>query len=128
MVRWTNSLAILKMGSKMKKKYIIMRRTEFLLSFLRFLRERGYIYSFSREGLDSVRVNLKYKESGCGMFDDLKIYSKSSKKVYWKMKECGKVSKRSSLVVVLTTSQGLMTAKEAYLKGIGGKVLCSFSY
>lgn len=128
MERWTNSLALLKMGSKMKKKNIIIRRTEFLLSFLRFLRERGYIYSFNREGLEYVRVNLKYKEDGSGILEDLQIYSKSSKKIYWKVKECGKISKRSSLVVVLTTSQGLMTAREAYLANIGGKLLCSFSY
>lgn len=128
MQRWTNSLALLKMGSKMKKKHIILKRTTMVLNFLRFLRERGFIYSFHLEGLENVRVNLKYREDGTGIFDDLKIYSKSSKKIYWKVFECRRVSKKGTLVVVLSTSKGFKTAQEAVLERTGGKVLCSFSY
>lgn len=105
----------------MNKKRIKVKKTKFVTSFLFFLSRKGYIYGYRREGLDYYQVHLKDR-----IFENLEIVSKSSKKIYWRARDCGEISQKSGLIVIISTSQGLLTADEAYRKGIGGKVLCTF--
>lgn len=119
-------LGLLKMGSRSKKKFIISRKSKQILNFLSFLSSKGYIYSFSEEGLYQVRVNLKYKSNGDGIFDQLEICSKSSQKVYLSCSYLKRFEKHKSLILILTTSEGFMEGSEASRSGLGGKLLCCF--
>lgn len=116
----------LKLASKTKKRFVMAKSSKSVENFLRFLQREGFIYTFALEG-SLVRVHLKYKGNGEGFFDDLEVYSKGSKKVYWNVEKCSFIRKHSSSMIVLSTSQGLLFAHEAHRRNIGGMVLCSFN-
>lgn len=119
-------LGVLKMGSRSKKKFIITRKSKQILNLLSFLSSKGYIHSFSEEGYFLVRVNLKYKPNGDGIFDDLKVCSRSSQSVYLSCSYLKRFEKHKNLILVLTTSKGFMEGSEAVRLGLGGTLLCFF--
>lgn len=116
----------LKLASKAKKKFTMVKSSKSVVNFLRFLQREGFIYTFVEEG-GLIRVHLKYKGNGEGFFDDLEVYSKGSKKVYWNVEKCSFTRKHDSSMIVLSTSKGLLFAHEAHRRHIGGMVLCSFN-
>jgi small subunit ribosomal protein S8 len=72
-----------------------------------------------------IEVNLKYKDNKNKMpiIQELERISKSGQRIYVGKKELPGVS-RGQGIVILTTSFGLMTDKDARKKGIGGEVIC----
>lgn len=55
--------------------------------------------------------------------NDIKIVSKPSLRVYSSSKTISDIEKRGKHIAVLTTSQGVMTGRDARKKGIGGEIL-----
>lgn len=54
---------------------------------------------------------------------DVTIVSKPSLRVYTKAKDMTKVERKRLSTIIVSTSMGVMTGKEAYKKGIGGEFL-----
>lgn len=88
------------------------------------LRE-GYISDFqvipdNKQGI--LRVRLKYEDKTCAL-TGIRRVSKPSVRIYVKKDEVRPV--RNYLgIAILSTSQGVMTDREARRKGIGGELLC----
>jgi small subunit ribosomal protein S8 len=86
----------------------------------------GLIRSFkvakdSKQGV--MRVYLKYNESGEHVINTIDRISRPGRRVYVKSNEIPVV--RSGLgMTILSTSQGLMSGKEAQKKNLGGELLC----
>ncbi len=99
--------------SKMKLRILdILKREGFIEGYEVLEQERG----------GKCRVYLKYDESGHPVIEDLQRVSKPSRRVYVNKNEVPWV--RNGLgIAVISTSQGLMTDREARRKGVGGELL-----
>ena len=88
------------------------------------LKNEGFINGYTVEGeapIQNINVSLKYRGND-RVITDLKRISKPGLRVYAKVDEIPKVLNGLG-IVILSTSQGLMTDKEARAKKVGGEVL-----
>ena len=94
-------------------------------SVLRILDAEGYVDGFSAEGEGvhrAYRVRLKYGKNRQRTITGIKRVSKPGRRVYVGRDELPRVLGGLSVTIV-STSQGVMTDKDASRKGIGGEVL-----
>jgi len=90
------------------------------------LKTKGYIKDFilvedGKQGM--LRLYLKYLSDGRPVLYGLERVSKPGRRIYVKALEIPRV--RNGLGIgILSTSQGVLTDKEAREKGIGGEYLC----
>lgn len=92
----------------------------------RILREEGFLKGFKatkEEGLDVLRLFLKYTEEERPVISGLTRVSKPGRRVYAGTKEIPPV-KRGFGIAIVSTSSGIMTDKEARKNNIGGEVIC----
>lgn len=92
----------------------------------RVLQEEGYIKGFNmqRVGIhDVIRVQLKYGPRKEKVITQLRRVSKPGLRVYKGKKELPRVMNNLGIAII-STSQGLMTDREARRRGVGGEVLC----
>ncbi len=92
---------------------------------LRILEQEGYIGGFSTEGegVDrAFRIQLKYSKSRQRVISGLKRVSTPGRRVYAGRGRLPRVLGGLGVAIV-STSQGVMTDKDASKKGIGGEVL-----
>ena len=95
----------------------------------RILKEEGYITNYSiktNEGSHArtLRIFLRYGPKGESVISELKRISRPSLRVYVGSKEIPKVLGGLG-VNILSTSQGVMTGKNARKANVGGELLCS---
>jgi small subunit ribosomal protein S8 len=94
-------------------------------SVLRILDEEGYITGFGAEGEGvhrAYRVTLKYGPRRRRAITGLRRISKPGRRIYRGRGELPRVQGGLG-VAIISTSQGVMTDKEAARKGVGGEVL-----
>ncbi len=90
------------------------------------LLEEGYIKGFDiiedgKQGL--IRIELKYGENKERVITGLKRISKPGLRVYAKKTDIPKVLGGLGLAII-STSNGIITDKEARKLGVGGEVIC----
>ncbi len=90
------------------------------------LKEEGFIKDFeviddNKQGI--IKIHLKYGKNNEKVITGLKRISKPGLRVYAKKDEIPKVLGGLG-IAILSTSQGILTDKEARRRGIGGEVLC----
>ena len=94
-------------------------------SLLNILKREGFIGSFTREGEgvhQGFRVELKYGADRERTITGLKRVSKPGRRVYANRNELPRVLGGLGIAII-STSQGVMTDREASRKGIGGEIL-----
>ncbi len=92
----------------------------------RVLKEQGYVddYSVIAEPKPGVlRVDLRYLADRSPAVQGIRRVSKCSLRVYRGAKDIRPVLSGLGISVV-STSKGVMTAKQARQQGVGGEVLC----
>jgi small subunit ribosomal protein S8 len=92
----------------------------------RLLKEEGYIRDFrveKGESFDELVIDLKYGRSRERIITDLKRISKPGRRVYARKDRLPRVLGGMG-VAILSTSQGLLTARTAEKEGVGGEVIC----
>lgn len=92
----------------------------------RVLKEEGYIvdYSIVRDGsFDKLIIELKYTDGRRRVISQVKRVSKPGRRIYAKKDNLPKVLGGLGTAVI-STSRGLMTAREAQRLGVGGEVVC----
>ena len=92
----------------------------------RLLKDEGYIasYSVEKEGsFDKLVVELKYTDGRRRVITQVKRVSKPGRRIYAKKDNLPKVLGGLGTAVI-STSNGLMTAREAQRLGVGGEVVC----
>jgi small subunit ribosomal protein S8 len=110
---------------------VLVRHSEVLIPFSRIKFEIAKIMESERfisgiEVLEKERqfkIYLKYGEGGAPVIRSLKRISKPGKRVYSSKEELPKVLGGMGVAIV-STSAGLLTAREAKKRGLGGEVLC----
>ena len=92
----------------------------------RVLRDEGYIttYSVLKDGsFDKLVVELKYTDGRRRVISQIKRVSKPGRRIYAKKDNLPRVLGGLGTAVI-STSRGLMTAREAQRLGVGGEVVC----
>ncbi|MBM4116967.1 30S ribosomal protein S8 [bacterium] len=92
----------------------------------KILREQGYVRDVKfvedgRQGL--LRIYLKYNDDSGPVIEGLQRVSRPGRRIYSKKGEIPRVLGGYGLVV-LSTSQGILSGHEARQRGVGGEVLC----
>jgi small subunit ribosomal protein S8 len=91
------------------------------------LQREGYIWDFEivdQQPVKILRVNLKYGPNGERIIQEIRRVSKPGCRIYKKSRELPVVLEGMGVSVV-STSQGILSNREAKEKGVGGEVLCS---
>jgi len=92
----------------------------------RILLEEGYISNFQvldKDWPPKILIQLKYSAQGESVIRGLKRASKQSRRIYRKAKELPWV--RNGLgTAVISTSQGMMSDRQARRLKVGGEVVC----
>ena len=107
-----------------KHATVLVPASKLKLEILRVLKEEGYISDFEKiedEKQGMISITLKYVEK-TPVIKGLKRISKPGLKVYAKRNELPRVLNGLGIAIV-STSEGLMTDKEARAKKLGGEVL-----
>ena len=92
----------------------------------RLLKDEGYImaYAVLNDGsFDRLVVELKYTDGRRRVISQIKRVSKPGRRMYAKKDNLPKVLGGLGTAVI-STSRGLMTAREAQRLGVGGEVVC----
>jgi small subunit ribosomal protein S8 len=92
---------------------------------LRILDSEGYIAGYDREGegvRQAFRIRLKYGVKRRRAITGLRRISKPGRRIYRSRHELPRVQGGLGIAII-STSNGLMTDKDAARKGVGGEVL-----
>lgn len=103
-----------------------MPASRFKTEMARILRDEGYIVGFSvvkGESYDQLVLDLKYTEGQGRVISQVQKISKPGRRVYAKKDELPKVLGGLG-TAIMSTSRGVMTAREARQMGVGGEVIC----
>ncbi len=90
------------------------------------LKREGYIWDFEEiEGSPGnvLRLELKYGNDGERLIQHIKRISKPGRRIYAKAKELRPILNGMGITVI-SSSQGVISDREARTRGIGGEVLC----
>lgn len=122
----SNLINGLKTASAAKKDEAVLPYSKLNVAILDILKKNEYIVDYEiKEEADSVKkalvAELKYEGSNPAIHD-VKRISKFSKRIYKGIKEISPV-KRGYGMMVMTTSQGLMTGVDAKKAKVGGEAL-----
>jgi small subunit ribosomal protein S8 len=111
------------------KEEVAMPSSRMKVDSARILTEEGYIESYAveeGEPCPTLRLKLKYRREGTRFrrpaIQGLRRVSTSTRRVYLGTDEIPRT--RGGLgTAVISTSQGVMTGREARRRGIGGEIL-----
>ncbi|MCI1944701.1 30S ribosomal protein S8 [Clostridium luticellarii] len=93
---------------------------------LNIMLQEGYIKNveeYADGSVNMVRFSMKYGKNKERVITGLKRISKPGLRVYCRKEEIPKVLNGLGIAVI-STSQGIVTDKEARKLGVGGEVLC----
>jgi len=96
------------------------------IEICRVLKQEGYISDYtvvSEPAPGSIRLHLKYARDRKSVVQGLKRVSKPSLRVYVGSQDIKQVCSGLG-ISILSTSQGVMTGKQARNSKVGGEVLC----
>ena len=112
-------------ANAMKYKTVEIPGTKLTKGIADILTKEGFIDGYDTNKLavgEMLVLNLKYSKSKERVINGLKRISKPGLRVYAKADEMPRVLNGLGIAIV-STSEGLMTDKEARAKKIGGEVL-----
>jgi len=114
------------------KNSALAKRKEVTLPFSNINKEigkvlvkEGFLESIKEEGTigkKALKAVVRYDDR-LPALTDVEVISKPSLRVYYPAKRILDIGKRGRRKVIVSTSQGVMTALEASKKGLGGEVL-----
>ena len=92
----------------------------------KILAKEGYITGFEiiNDDLNKrmLKLTLKYDKDGQPLIESIRRVSKPSKRIYTKKKDIYKVLNGFGTLII-STSKGILTGKEARIKNLGGEII-----
>ena len=119
-------LARIKNGIRARKQVVECPRSNLKLRLAEILRDEGFIQAVTsaednKQGM--LKLALRYDGRNSNAVTGMRRVSRPGQRAYVPATKVPRV--RNGLgIAILSTSQGVMTDKEARLKGVGGEVLC----
>jgi len=120
LTRIRNALAV-------KRKAVDVPASKVHRGIATVLQREGYILRFEAidDGLQGIlRVFLKYGPDGEQVIQEIRRVSKPGRRVYSPIKDVPLVMNRLG-ITILSTSQGVMSDRQARKLNIGGELLCT---
>jgi small subunit ribosomal protein S8 len=119
-------LARVRNGIRSRKNQVECPRSNLKLRIAEILRDEGFVDSVVTEEVSaqgSIKLALRYDgRAGCAI-TGMRRVSRPGQRKYVPAKQVPKV--RNGLgIAILSTSQGVMTDREARKRGVGGEILC----
>ncbi len=109
------------------KEWVLVPASKIKLAIAKILEEEGFIEGFevlrSNTPQRVLKIKLKYTDKKEPVLRGLKRVSKPGRRVYVGKDEIPRIFGGLG-VVIMSTSQGVMTGKQAWRRGIGGEILC----
>ena len=125
----SDMLTRIRNGQKAKKVSVSMPASKLKLSIARVLTDEGYLTDVSAGDESEVKrtmtITLKYHE-GVPVIERIERASRPGLRFFAGSSELPKVQGGLGVAIV-STSQGVMTDREARAQGHGGEVLCFVS-
>ncbi|OGH20077.1 MAG: 30S ribosomal protein S8 [Candidatus Levybacteria bacterium RIFCSPHIGHO2_02_FULL_37_13] len=87
--------------------------------------KEGFLESIKESVIDNKKVLeavIRYERRN-PVLTDIAIIAKPSLHVYTKFSGIPEIQRRGKHTIIISTSKGIMSGKEAYKKGLGGEVL-----
>lgn len=112
-----------------KKKEIVLPLSKLKLNVAKILEKEGWVEKVEtiadseKNNFHSLKIVLKYRENGKPAITSIRRLSRPGLRLYSKKTELPRVLNNKGIAIV-TTSQGIMTNREAKKRGIGGELLC----
>lgn len=118
-------LTRLRNASLIKARIVLIPLTQLSQKICQILKQEGLINGYERTSHRELAVLLKYKgPERKPSITNLRRISKPGLRIYANHKDIPKVLGGLGIVII-STSKGIMTDKEARFYKIGGEVLCS---
>ena len=116
-------------ASDAKHETVDVPASKMKLEIVRILKEEGYLDNYvlsqdSKQG--TIRIHLRYAAGKMPVISNLTRVSRPGCKVYANKSQIPAVLGGMG-ICILSTSQGLLTGRQAKEKGLGGEVLCMVS-
>jgi len=113
-------------ANSVKHKSVEIPASNMKTKIAQILLDEGFIKNFevqedNKQGV--VKIELKYGANNEKVISGLKRISKPGLRVYVKNTEVPRVLGGLGIAII-STSEGIMSDKEARKKGVGGEVLC----
>ncbi len=124
----SDMLTRIRNGQKAHKVSVSMPASSVKVAIANVLKDEGYITSFETAGEGAEKalsVDLKYFE-GTPVIEKVQRVSKPGLRIYRGKDELPKVLGGLGIVIV-STSAGVMSDRQARQQGIGGEVICVVS-
>ncbi|MCM8794002.1 MAG: 30S ribosomal protein S8 [Candidatus Omnitrophica bacterium] len=111
---------------KAGKETIDVRKSKLILAIVKILKQEGYIRDFreiddQRQGI--IRLYLKYTPDKKSVLTDIQQVSTPGRRIYVKKDDPTKVLSGYGIGII-STSQGVMTDREARKLNLGGEYIC----
>ncbi|PLX20607.1 30S ribosomal protein S8 [Candidatus Parcubacteria bacterium] len=119
-------------ASAVNKTDVTMPMSKLKLRVAKILEQEGWIQKVetvkaskdnSKSNFDELKISLKYKKSGKSVINRIKRVSKPGLRVYVTKDNLPKVLNNLGIAII-STSQGVMTNKQANKNKVGGEVIC----
>lgn len=116
-------------ASAVRKDEVVLPMSKIKFNIAKILEANGWVGKVEevKAGKDiafnQIKIALKYDKNGNSVIRSIKRVSKPGLKVYKGKNELPRVLNNFGIAII-STSQGLMTNKEAAKKGVGGEIIC----
>lgn len=113
----------IKNGYKAGKKQITAPASNFCIDISQILKKFGFItdFSVSNDIKKEITLTLSYLNNQ-PKINDIKLFSKPGRRVYEKSSSLPWGKSPESLIII-STSSGIMSQKQAKVKGLGGEII-----
>ena len=119
-------LTIIRNASAARKDLAITPHSKMRLALLSILKSEGYIANYSEgqsdKGFKALEIRFKYVDNTPAI-TGIERHSTPGRRLYYGAREIPRVLGGLG-VAILTTSRGVMRARDAREKGVGGELVC----
>lgn len=115
----------IKNASAARRREVVMPYSKITKAIAKLLVKEGFLADVREaelEGKKTITVGIRYVRRK-PVVSSVEIISKPSLRTHMNNKELNTEQRKKTLMMVVSTSQGLMSGKEALKKGMGGELL-----
>ncbi|MFK7973349.1 MAG: 30S ribosomal protein S8 [Rickettsiaceae bacterium] len=111
-------------GQKSRLLNVAVPMSKLKCTVLDVLKKEGYIVGYSKDEPDrTINVSLKYSRAGQPVISEIHKVSKPGKRVYSAINQLPGYFNNMGIHII-STSQGVMSDREAKKLNVGGEVIC----
>lgn len=129
----SDMLTRIRNAQKAGHEFVLMSFSNVKMAIAEVLKSEGFIVDVAKEknienkNFDNIKITLKYNKLSVtrseSVIEGIKQISKQGQRRYVGKNDINKV-KNGYGISIISTSQGVMSGKEARKRGLGGELIC----